>query len=137
MREMVYPEKVVVVGVSTRADTMGKNILRNLANCGFQGEANPVGREVGEIEGKPICPSPLDLPTAVDFAALLVPAHFMPRALDECVRKGVRRVGISTDGFNEYAGDGEPLAREILAIAERHGIRFLGPNCIGITNPDN
>ncbi len=88
MRQMFYPERVVVVGVSNRPENMGKNILRNLANFGFQGEVYAVGREAGEIEGKPIYPSPLDLPTEVDFA-------------------------------------------------ERHGIRFLGPNCIGITNLDN
>ena len=137
MHQMFYPKKVVVVGVSTRPDNMGKNILRNLANFGFQGEVYAVGREAGEIEGKPIYPSPLDLPTPVDFAVLLVPARFIPRALDECGRKGVRRVVISTGGFNEYDRGGEALAREVLAVAERHGIRFIGPNCIGITNLDN
>ena len=47
MREMFYPEKVVVVGVSTRAENMGKNILRNLALFGTQSELRKLIKATG------------------------------------------------------------------------------------------
>lgn len=137
MQQLFYPQKVVVVGVSTARDNLARNILRNLWKFNFPGETYAVGAVEGEIYGKRIYTSPLDLPTEVDFAAILVPARFIPKLLDECGRKGVRRVQISSGGFGEYSEGGRDLEREVLEIAGRYGMRVLGPNCIGITNMEN
>lgn len=137
MRDLFYPKKVVVVGVSNSDDNLGRHILRNLLKFKFPGETFALGNEPGEIFSKPIYTSALDLPTEVDFAAILIPARFIPKTLDELGQKGVRRALISSGGFSEYSEGGEELSREVVEVAARHGIRFLGPNCLGITNLDN
>ena len=137
MREMFNPKKVAVVGVSPAPDNLARNILRNLYRFGFAGETFAVGPSGGEIYGKPIYLSPLDLPTDVDFAAILIPARFVPQTLDELGQRGVRRALISSGGFDEYSDDGASLGQQVLDVARRHGIRFMGPNCLGITNLEN
>ena len=134
---MFYPKKVVVVGVSTANDNLARNILRNLLKFKFPGETYAVGQSGGEIYSKPIYKSPLDLPTDVDFAAILIPARFIPKILDELGQKGVRRAVISSGGFGEYSDDGAELSKQVLEVAAKYDMRFLGPNCLGITNLDN
>ena len=137
MRDLFYPRKVVVVGVSESKDNLAKNIVRNLIKFNFGGKVYAVGANGGEVRGLPIYKSVLDLPEDVDMASILIPARFVPRVLDECGRKGVRRAVISTGGFAEYSGGGREMEKELTGIAARYGIRFLGPNCIGISNLDN
>ena len=137
MQQMFNPKKVVVVGVSTAPDNLAKNILHNLLEFNFPGEVYAVGNVEGEIEGKKIYKSPLDLPTDVDFAAFLIPARYIPKLMDECGQKGVRRALISSGGFSERGEEGRELQRQVLDVASKYGIRFLGPNCLGITNLEN
>jgi acetyltransferase len=79
----------------------------------------------------------LDIPDEVDMAVILVPARFVPQVLRECGQKGVRRAVIETAGFREYSEQGRALEEEVLAVAEEYGIRFIGPNCIGVINMEN
>ncbi|MBI3743233.1 MAG: CoA-binding protein [Chloroflexi bacterium] len=137
MREMFYPKKVAVVGVSLSEDNLARNILRNLLKFKFPGETYAIGAKVGEIYRKPIYTSPLDLPADVDFAAILIPARFVPKTLDDLGRKGVRNALISSGGFGEYSEEGRELGRQVLEVARKWNIRFLGPNCLGISNLDN
>jgi acyl-CoA synthetase (NDP forming) len=71
----------------------------------------------------------------VDLAQLALPTEIVPSVLEECGRAGIRRAIVISGGFKEVQGErGRELEREIKEIAKRHGIRFLGPNCIGIFN---
>lgn len=137
MQQLFYPKKVAVIGVSPSRENLAKNILRNLLRFGFPGRVYAVGAAEGEVYDQRVYTSVLDLPEDVDMAAILIPARFVPRVLDECGRKGVRRAVISSGGFAEYSQGGRGLEQELRETAARHGIRFIGPNCIGVTNLDN
>ena len=137
MQQLFYPEKVAVIGVSPNPRNLAKNIVRNLQKFNFSGETYAVGIAEGEVYGQKIYASVLDLSTDVDMAVLLIPARSIPQVMDECGRKGVRRVLISSGGFGEYSEGGKELEGELLETAQRYGMRFLGPNCIGIANLDN
>lgn len=137
MKKMFYPESVVVLGVSSSLDNMGKFIVRNLQQFGFKGPIYAVGSRSGEVYGVKIHTSVFDIPEPVDFAAILVPAEHIPQILIDCGRKGIKRVLISSGGFSEYEGGKVKLERVLLDIASNYGLRFLGPNCIGIVNMDN
>jgi acyl-CoA synthetase (NDP forming) len=59
----------------------------------------------------------------------------VPQVLDECGRAGIKSAIIISGGFKEVPGEeGKRLEREITEIARKHGIHFLGPNCVGIFN---
>jgi acyl-CoA synthetase (NDP forming) len=39
-----------------------------------------------------------------------------------------------TAGFAETGGDGAAVERELVRLAHRHGMRMIGPNCMGVIN---
>jgi acetyltransferase len=137
MRGIFYPSNVAVIGVSAKPDNLGRNIMLNLIDFGFDGVVYPVGPSGGRITTRRIYESVLDIPDDVDMAVVLVPAQYVPEVLDECGRKGVRHAVIETAGFREYSAAGKSIEDQVVAVAEKYGIRFIGPNCIGVINMDN
>ncbi|MBA7639782.1 Peptidyl-lysine N-acetyltransferase PatZ [subsurface metagenome] len=79
-------------------------------------------------------PSILDVPGNVDLAIIIVPTQFVARVADECGRKGVRAIIVITDGFKERGPEGAAHEEELRDIALGHGMRLVGPNCMGIIN---
>jgi acetyl-CoA synthetase (ADP-forming) len=77
----------------------------------------------------------LDLPEVPDLAVLVLPTGVVPEILGDCGRKGIKHLVIVTAGFKEAGGEGVRLEGELVEIAKHYGMRFLGPNCIGVTNP--
>lgn len=137
MREFFYPISVAVIGVSDKPDNLGRNIVANLVEYGFNGIVYAVGPSGGMIETRRIYRSVVDIPDHVDLAVILTPAKTVPRLMEECGQKGIHWVIIETAGFREYTAEGLQLEREIEQIAEQYNIRFVGPNCIGAINMEN
>ena len=134
MRGFFEPETVAVVGVSNALDNLGRRISGNLQGFGFQGIVYEVGPKGGSIFGRRIYRSVEDIPDHVDLAVLLTPAASVPEIMEECGRKGVRRVVVETGGFSEFGEEGRRLAERLKEAAARWGIRFIGPNCLGVVN---
>ncbi len=137
MDRLFYPECVAVIGVSERETNLGRIIAENLFYFGFHGEIFLVGRHGGVLFGHRILPTVLDLPEGIDVAIVLTPAQTVPSIVDQCGRKGIKWMVIETGGFREFSKEGETLEKEILKKARAWGIRFVGPNCIGIVNFEN
>jgi acetate---CoA ligase (ADP-forming) len=138
MREFFYPTTVAVIGVSARETNLGRNIVTNLVDFGFSGIVYAVGPRGGMIQTRRIYKSVGDIPDHIDLAVILTPARTVPGVLEECGEKGIRWAIIETAGFREYeAEEGRKLEEEMLHIALKYGIRFVGPNCIGAINMEN
>lgn len=137
MQEFFYPHSVAVIGVSSRPTNLGRNIVANLVEYEFNGIVYAVGPSGGTVETRRIYHSVGDIPDHVDLAVIFTPAKTVPGVLEECGRKGIRWVVIETAGFREYGEEGKQLEEEIVRIANQYGIRFVGPNCIGVMNMEN
>jgi acyl-CoA synthetase (NDP forming) len=134
MREIFYPDSVAVIGVSSSPDNMGRGIVFNLTEFGFQGILYEVGPKGGVFAGRRIYKSVLDIPDHVDLAVILTPARTVPGILEECGEKGIRWAVIESAGFREYREEGRKIEEEIIRVAEKWNLRFVGPNCIGVIN---
>ena len=137
MREIFYPCSIAVIGVSSKPTNLGRNIVANLVEYGFDGIVYAVGPSGGMVETRRIYRSVGDIPDHVDLAVIFTPANTVPGVLEECGQKGIRRAVIETAGFREYADEARQLEEEIVQVAEKYGIRFVGPNCIGVINMEN
>jgi acetate---CoA ligase (ADP-forming) len=137
MREFFCPSSVAVIGVSTRPMNLGKEIARNLFEFSFDGIINLVGAEGGVIFGRKIHASVEEISDQVDLAVILTPAKTIPGILEQCGRKGVRRVIIESGGFGEFNEAGHGLGEEVKTIVAKYDMRLIGPNCIGIMNSSN
>ncbi len=126
------PRSVAVIGASTRPGKVGHECLKSLLNSGFQGEVYPVNPRAEQVLGLRAYPSILDVPAEVDLAVLAIPSTAAPSVMEQCAQKGVKAVVIISGGFKEAGEEGEDLQERIVETARRHGMRIIGPNCIGV-----
>ncbi len=137
MREIFFPTSVAVIGVSSKPSNLGRNIVGNLVEYGFNGIVYAVGPSGGTIETHRIYNSVMDIPDKVDLAVILTPAKTVPAVLEECGKKDIHWAIIETAGFREYTKTGQALEDQICEIANKYAIQFVGPNCIGAINMEN
>ena len=81
-------------------------------------------------------PSVLDIPGDVDMAVIAVPAKLVVKVADECGHKGVHTLVVISDGFKEIGPEGASREKELRDVALGHGMRIIGPNCMGVINTD-
>lgn len=129
---MFKPSSVAVIGASRRPGKVGHEVLRNLLACGYGGRLLPVNPNADEILGLKCHPSILHVREDVDLAVVVVPAPLTPKVAEECGEKGVKGLVVISAGFKETGKDGAALERELLSVSRRHGMRMVGPNCLGI-----
>jgi len=132
MKKFFYPSSIAVFGVADSPGNLAKNIVSNCREMGFKGEIFPVGRSRGSVNGLKIITETDALPAGIDLAVILVPAAHVADTLDICGRKEISHAIISTAGFREYSGKENRFEKDVLAVVKRHGIRLIGPNCIGV-----
>ncbi len=132
MRKFFYPSSIAVFGVDNSPRNLAKNIISNCRGMGFKGEIFPVGRNPGRVHKIDIITDPESLPRGIDLAVILVPAAFVADTLETCGRKGILHAIISTGGYSEFEEQNNHSEKDLLSVAKRHGIRFIGPNCIGV-----
>ncbi|MDY6852194.1 MAG: CoA-binding protein, partial [Thermodesulfobacteriota bacterium] len=131
------PKSIAFFGASNNFANFGSVILASLRSLGYEGAVYPVHPKEDQVQGYKAYPSVLDLPEAPDLALIILPKSAVPQVMEECGQRGVKRAAIVTGGFKEVGGQGVELEKNIQQIAEKYGIRFLGPNCIGVSNPHN
>jgi acetyltransferase len=136
LNALFRPKSVAVIGASTRELSIGNRIVKNLLDFGFNGSIYPINLKADEVCGVRAYKSILDVPTDIDVVHMVIPAKFVPQAIDDCGRKGVKFAILNGGGFAEVGPEGAAIQEGCLARAKEHGIRILGPNCQGIINTD-
>jgi acyl-CoA synthetase (NDP forming) len=137
MQKLFYPESIMVVGVSNTPTNLGKNIVENLERFHFKGPIYLVGKQGGNLNGRKIYTRIEEIDARPDMAVFLIPASYIPEALELCGKKGIFYAVIESGGFSEFADENKRLERDILYIARKLHIRLVGPNCISIINLEN
>lgn len=131
MNDLFNPKVTAVIGASRHPEEVGYEILKNLKKNKKQ--AIPINPKAKTIQGLKAYSSVLQTKQKIDLAIICVPARIVPKVLEECGKKRIRNVIIISAGFIE-AGNKE-LNNEIKKISEKHKIRIIGPNVLGIINP--
>ncbi len=126
------PKSVAIIGASRQKGKVGYEILVNLIAGGYPGKIYPINPKADEIEGLKVYPDLPSIGETPDLVVIIVPAQFVPGMLEECAKVHVKSVVIITAGFKEVGPEGKKLEEEIVRIAKRSGIRFVGPNCLGV-----
>ena len=131
------PRTVAVVG-ARRVDNYVW--LRNMSD--FKGKLYSVQIDPNDIPGIeemgiPNYKSLVEIPDQVDYAVIAVPRRAVPIVLKDAIAKGVKTVHMYTSGFAETGADEDiQLQRQITQMAEEAGVLVIGPNCMGVFNPE-
>jgi len=136
LRPFFKPNAVAVVGASREPSSIGYRILEALLTNRFQGPVYPVNPRAKVVGSMHAFPSVTALPEPVDLAIIAVPRDAVLGVVDECAERGVKAVIVITAGFAEADDAGRALQKELLAKVRGHGMRMVGPNCMGLLNTD-
>ncbi len=132
---LLSPSTVAVVGAASDPHILRGRIMHVMGGHPFKGRVYPVSRSSDEVMGLKAYKTISDLPEVVDLAVLIIPAKFVPGALEECGAMGVRAAQIITSGFaEEVGGDGGDMQSHIRAIATKYDMAVCGPNSEGFAN---
>jgi acetyltransferase len=129
------PRSVAVIGATEKPGSVGRTILWNLLSSPFGGTVYPVNPTRPAILGVKAYPSVAAIGEPVDMAVIVTPPATVPGLVEECGAAGIRGVVVISAGFKEVGPAGVELERRILEAARGHGIRVVGPNCLGVMDP--
>ena len=131
------PRSLAIIGASREKGKVGYEILKNLIQGGYPGRIYPVNPKAALIEGLKSYPDVTSIEETPDLAIIVIPAKFVPAAMQDCVAKGIKAVVIITAGFKETGEEGKKLEEEVIRIAKTGGVRVIGPNCLGVMVPSS
>jgi len=123
------------VGASDREGSVGRAITSNIVQH-FTGSVFPVNPGRREVFGLPAVDTVSDIVQPVDLAVVVTKNDLVCDVLEDCGRKGIRGAIVVTSGFGEVNEEGRRLEKEMTAVARRHNIQVVGPNCLGVMNLD-
>jgi acetyl coenzyme A synthetase (ADP forming)-like protein len=136
LKRIFQPKSIAVIGATPRRGTIGRQLLQNIIDYGFNGMVFPVNPKHEFISSIKCYPSVLAIPDPVDLAIIVVPKEHVLRVADECGKKGVAGLVIISAGFKEVGGEGVKREQALEALMRKYGFRIVGPNCMGIVNTD-
>ena len=125
------PKSIAVIGASPIPGKLSYVILENLKKGGFLGAIYPVNPKYSSINNLRCYKSITETNDNIDIAVIVLPAPVVAESLKSAGKK-VKGAIIVSGGFKEIGDEGVRLEEEIKKIAEKNGIRIMGPNCMGI-----
>jgi len=132
--KIFHPQSVAVVGTNKVKGTVPHDILDNILKADFNGIVYPVSPREKSIKGVKAYKYVVDVPDDVDLAILVFPSSVNHMALEQCGQKGIKSVIIISAGYKEVGEAGRKREEQLVEIARKYGISFIGPNCLGVIN---
>ncbi|WP_395745236.1 acetate--CoA ligase family protein [Prosthecobacter sp.] len=127
------PRSIALIGATERAGSVGRAIWDNLRS--FSGTVFPVNARRSEVCGVKCHAHITALPEVPELAIIVTPAATVPGLVEEAGAAGVKAVVVISAGFKETGAEGAKREAEAKNAALRHGVRLIGPNCLGLMNP--
>ncbi|HSX26121.1 MAG TPA: bifunctional acetate--CoA ligase family protein/GNAT family N-acetyltransferase [Chlamydiales bacterium] len=130
------PKVVAVIGATENEGSVGRTVMQNLMATDFGGEIFPVNPKRPAVLGVKAYPDIGSVPKKVDLAVVVTPAKVVPMVIKECAAAGVPAAIVISAGFKEMGAPGVALEQELLGYARKGNMRIIGPNCLGVMNPN-
>ncbi|WP_338827121.1 bifunctional acetate--CoA ligase family protein/GNAT family N-acetyltransferase [Bradyrhizobium sp. 27S5] len=132
LERVLLPRTIALVGGSSRPSSLGGAVLRNLKASGFVGRIAVVNPNYAEIGGEATFSDIKSLPFVPDLLVIAAPAAAIPVIISDAAAVGVGGAVILSAGLGHGEGS---IAEMVARTARKHGIRLIGPNCIGLMVP--
>ncbi|MDD5288006.1 MAG: CoA-binding protein [Dehalococcoidales bacterium] len=123
---------IAIIGASNTPPKWGFRMINTPLTTGYRGAIYPVNPNEKTVCGLTSYASVRDIPYDIDMAVIAVPASATPQVMADCAAKGIKGAVMITAGFAETGKKGQEIQDEVVRIAQKGGIRFVGPNGMGI-----
>ncbi len=134
LKRMLNPKTIALVGATDKEGTVGATVLTNLLQSNER-KIFAVNPNRKSVLGVDCYDSLAAVPESIDLAIIATPAKFVPDALAHCTGTAVQGAIIVSAGFREIGAEGRKLEDTIATIQKEHGMRIIGPNCLGVIRP--
>jgi acetyltransferase len=132
LSSLLSPRSVALVGASPRPGSVGLAVLRNFRAARFRGEFGIVNPNYTEIGGVATVRTLAELSFVPELIIITVPAQEVPGIIADAGGRGVAGAVIISAGLGHGGGS---FAEAANTAARAHGMRLIGPNCLGIIMP--
>jgi acyl-CoA synthetase (NDP forming) len=134
----LYPithcRSIAFFGASNNFSAMGTIILNAMKAMQFSGPIYPIHPREQTVQGISAYRSIHDIPEVPELVVIVLPTKLVCQILDQCGQIGIRHAVVISGGFRETGDEGAALQDKLVSIADRWGIRIIGPNCIGLVD---
>lgn len=134
------PRSIAVVGATDRPNAVSRTIVSNLIagneQAGYPYTIYPINPTRKDVLGLPCFPSVENVPGDLDMAVIVTPAKTCVDIMKQCARKGAKAAIVISAGFKEAGPEGVRFEEDLIQTARAAGIRVIGPNCLGVMNPN-
>lgn len=122
---LFYPKSIAIVGASEKIGSVGYSLVENVKST-FKGKTYLIHREE-HLK---------NITDIVDLVVVAVPAPIVASIIEEAGQKGVKAMIVISAGFKEAGVEGALKEKEIVRLAAQFGMTIIGPNCLGVINPE-
>ncbi len=131
---LLRPRSIAIIGASDDPTRIGGRPLAYLKQRGFAGAIWPVNPNRARVQDLPAFADTAALPAAPDAAIIAIPGEAAIAAVGALAARGCRAGIVFTAGFAETGPEGAAMQARLVAAARGHGMRLVGPNCLGLFN---
>ncbi len=137
MESFFTPESVALVGASSTPGKIGNSVLNALGKQDYKGKVYPINPNQESILGIKCYPSLDAINEKVDLVVVCIDLAECGPIMEICAKKGIHNVVIVSGGGKELGGDRAAMEAKVKDLSQKHKIRVIGPNCIGMFNAAN
>jgi acyl-CoA synthetase (NDP forming) len=131
---LINPRAVAIVGASNDLSRIGGQPIRLLTEYGYQGRVYPVNPKYTQIKDLACYPDLNSVPKPCDVALVALSAPHVTGVIEQCGAAGIPFAVVLSAGFSEVGVAGDAMQEKLVAAARAHGVRLIGPNCLGLLN---
>lgn len=132
---LFQPSSIAVIGASTKEGSVSNDLIRNLQKQGYKGHIYPINPKGEPILGLTTYKSILEVGKPVDLAVVVIPAALVPATMEQIAQADTHACIIISAGFKEAGPEGYALEEQVKQICLAKDITLIGPNCLGVINP--
>lgn len=134
LESLLYPQTVAVIGASTNPEKVGYAFMHNLTRSGFKGTIVPINLTAPDILGIKCYKSLEAYGEKIDLSIIVVGGKHVKASIESSIKAGAQTIVVITAGFKEVGEKGAEAEQELVALCRAHGVRMMGPNCLGVLN---
>ncbi|OFY20458.1 MAG: CoA ligase [Bacteroidetes bacterium GWF2_29_10] len=135
-KELLNPQSIVVIGASNDITKPGGKILKNIIDGNYKGQLHVINMKETEVQGIKSYNNVNELPN-VDLAIIAIAAKFVEETIKTLAySKNTKAYIILSAGFSEVGPEGKLIEDKIVEIINETKGSLIGPNCIGVLNPN-
>ncbi len=131
---LVRPRSIAIIGASDDPTRIGGRPIAYMKSQAFKGTIYPVNPKRDSIQDIPAFADIAALPAVPDVGLIAVAGDAAMEAVAALGARGCKGIIMFTAGFAEMDEAGAARQEELTRIVRAHGMRLLGPNCLGLFN---